>query len=151
MAASDNNAQDIRFLGRGWAFPPAFDPRTRGALMVSQVDDVEESLRILFSTNPGERVMQPGYGCGLQRMVFEHLNESTLTELRSLIEKAVLFFEMRITLESIAFDTDEAMEGLLRIHLRYTIRTTNTRHNMVYPLYLDEGRGSRAGLEGAAA
>ena len=64
---------------------------------------------------------------------------------------AVLFFEMRITLEALTFDDSDAMEGLLRIHLRYTIRTTNTRHNMVYPLYLDEGRGSRAGLEGAAA
>jgi phage baseplate assembly protein W len=144
VAHDERSSSDIRFLGRGWAFPPAFDPRTRGALMVSQVEDVEESLRILFSTNPGERVMQPGYGCGLQRMVFENLNESALTELRSLIEKAVLFFEMRITLESVSFDSDDAMEGLLRIHLRYTIRTTNTRHNLVYPLYLQEGRGSRA-------
>ena len=130
---------DKRFLGTGWAFPPAFDARTLQAVMVSEEQDVEESLRILLSTKPGERVMHPNYGCGLQRMVFENVDQSTLTEIRSLVEKAVLFFEVRITLNRIDFDTDELYDGVLRIRLDYTIRTTNTRHNMVYPLYLQEG------------
>ena len=134
---------DNRFLGTGWAFPPAFDLAGRAALMVTQVQDVHESLHILMSTVPGERVMQPGYGCGLQRLVFETLNESTLTEMRSLIEKAVLFFEVRVALDSVDFDTVDTLEGVLRIKLDYTIRSTNTRHNMVYPLYLHEGQGAR--------
>lgn len=131
------------FLGQGWAFPPAFDPRDRGALLVSQVQDIEESLRILIGTAPGERVMQPGYGCGLHRLVFETLDESTLTEMRSLIEKAVTFFELRIDLERVDFELDETLQGVLRIRLAYRIRTTNSRHNLVYPLYLQEGRGAR--------
>lgn len=132
---------DARFLGTGWAFPPAFDARGKAALMVSQEEDIEESLRILLSTVPGERVMQPTYGCGLHRMVFESINESTLTEIRSLVEKAVLFFEVRITLEHLEIDTAELMDGVLYLRLDYTIRTTNTRHNMVYPLYLQEASG----------
>ena len=135
---------DNRFLGTGWAFLPAFDRAGRAALMVTQVQDVYESLHILMSTVPGERVMQPGYGCGLQRLVFETLNESTLTEMRSLIEKAVLFFEVRVSLDGVDFDTVDTLEGVLRIKLDYTIRSTNTRHNMVYPLYLHEGQGARA-------
>jgi uncharacterized protein len=131
------------FLGQGWAFPPAFDPRDRSALMVSQVQDVEDSLRILLGTAPGERVMQPGYGCGLHRLVFESINESTLTEMRSLIEKAVTFFEVRITLDEVTFELEDTLQGVLRIRLAFTIRTTNSRHNLVYPLYLQEGRGVR--------
>jgi uncharacterized protein len=127
------------FLGTGWAFPPAFDARTGGALMVSQVDDVRESLRILFGTTPGERVMRPSYGCHLKRLVFEPLNESTLTEMRNEIERAVLFFEARITLDSVDFDLEEAHAGVLRVRLEYTVRTTNARHNLVFPLYLNEG------------
>jgi phage baseplate assembly protein W len=130
---------DKQFLGTGWAFPPAFDWRTREAITVSQEQDVEESLRILLSTVPGERVMQPTYGCGLQRMVFEVVNESTLTELRSIVEKAVLFFEVRITLEQLDIDNSQLHDGVLRLRLDYTIRSSNTRHNMVYPLYLNEG------------
>ena len=40
-------------------------------VMVSDTVDIAESLRILLSTYPGERVMLPTYGCGLRRMVFE--------------------------------------------------------------------------------
>lgn len=139
----DGQAMESHFLGRGWAFPPSFDTRHHAAVMVSDVQDVQESLRILLATAPGERVMQPGYGCGIQRLVFERLDESTLTELRSLIEKAVLFFEPRVTLDAVAFEAVEPLEGRLRLRLDYTIRSTNARHNLVYPLYLDEGRGAR--------
>lgn len=125
------------FLGRGWQFPLRFDPRNRQVGMVADVEDIEESLRILFGTNPGERVMQPAYGCGLRRAVFESINESTLTELRELIRRAILFFEPRILLERI--DTEvEPLEGRIDLKLDYTVRTTNTRHNLVYPLYLDQ-------------
>lgn len=143
MAAKTNAELDVHFLGHGWAFPPAFDPRGRAVRMVSQVQDVEESLRLLMSTAPGERVMQPNYGCGLHKLVFEVINESTLTEMRSLIEKAVIFFEPRVTLEAVDFEFDEPLQGTLLIHLNYTVRSTNSRHNMVYPLYLQEGRGAR--------
>ncbi|NKI96530.1 GPW/gp25 family protein [Rhizobacter sp. SG703] len=130
---------DKRFLGTGWAFPPAFDGRTLHAVTVSEDQDVRESLRILLSTAPGERVMHPTYGCGLRRMVFENITESTLTEIRSLVEKAVLFFELRVTLDRIDIDTSDLYDGLLRLQLDYTIRSTNARGNMVYPLYLRDG------------
>lgn len=136
---------DQRFLGTGWAFPPAFDARDRQALKVSHAQDVVESLRILFSTVPGERIMHPSYGCGLKRLVFEHVTESTLTELRSLIEKAVLFFEARITLNAVQIDTEGLPEGVLRLRLDYTLRQTNSRYNLVYPLYLQEASGPVVG------
>ena len=142
---------DTQFLGTGWAFPPAFDPRTREAVMVTQQQDVEESLRILLSTSPGERVMHPTYGCGLQRMVFENMDESRLTEIRSLVERAVLFFEPRVILQEVRVNTDELFEGILRLRLDYSIRTTNTRHNLVYPLYLAEGTRRTVGAGAVTA
>jgi phage baseplate assembly protein W len=135
---------DTRFLGTGWAFPPSFDWRSKEAVMVSQVEDIEQSLHILLSTVPGERVMQPTYGCGIKRMVFENINESTITEIKDVIAKAVLFFEVRITLHEIDVDlSDFNLEGVVRLKLDYTVRTTNTRTNMVYPLYLREGTNLR--------
>jgi phage baseplate assembly protein W len=50
---------DTTFLGTGWSFPPQFDLRHRGAVTVSEEEDIEQSLVILLSTHPGERVMQP--------------------------------------------------------------------------------------------
>jgi uncharacterized protein len=145
-----------RFLGTGWSFPPAFERRVHagagldaalgiGAVLVSAEPDIEQSLRILLATNPGERVMQPAYGCGIKRMVFEQLNDSLLTEMRHLIEKAILFFEPRITVNEIAIDAGNWVDGELRIHIDYTVRSTNSRNNMVYPIYFREGTGLGGG------
>jgi phage baseplate assembly protein W len=130
---------DRGFLGTGWAFPPVFDSRTKQASMVSEAQDIAQSLHILLGTKPGERVMQPTFGCGLDRMVFELIDESTITEIRDIIEKAVLFFEPRITLDAVEVDTGRLFEGVLLLNLAYTVRSTNTRSNLVYPLYLREG------------
>ena len=129
------------FLGVGWSFPPAFHKHgdTLEIKMVTEEVDIGESLRILLSTRPGERVMQPDYGCGLHTMVFESLDESTVTELKDIIERAVLFYEPRITLEGVDVNAEDELEGRLKIQLNYTVRKTNTRSNIVYPFYYLEG------------
>jgi len=86
-----------------------------------------------------ERVMRPEFGCGLRSMVFDIINETTLTQLRDTIQRAVLFYEPRIDLEGVYVDHSEAEEGRLLITLVYRIRATNSRSNMVYPFYYLEG------------
>ena len=134
---------DKPFLGKGWGFPVEFDPVSKAVRRVSDEADIEESLGILFSTRPGERVMQPTYGCALHALVFEVVNERTLSEIREAIERAILFFEPRIRLERTVVDTGDVYEGLLRIRVHYVIRSTNTRSNVVYPFYFREGTGVR--------
>lgn len=135
---------DRAFLGTGWGFPPEFHQRFRSVKMVSGDDDIHESLRILLATSPGERVLQPTYGCGLHTIMFEHVSEGVKTEIKDLIERAILFFEPRITLNRIEIDEAHMYDGLLTIFLEYTIRMTNTRSNMVYPFYFIEGTNIRS-------
>lgn len=127
------------FLGRGWSFPPTFDHETGELVLVDEDDDIKQSLYILFTTIPGERIMRPRYGCNLFSQVFNQINTTTETYIRGLIADAILYFEPRITLEDIQFDSADAVDGLLYIELTYTIRKTNTRTNMVYPFYIKEG------------
>lgn len=136
---------DKQFLGTGWSFPPRFNKGNNGVAvsMVSDDDDIRESLRILLGTSPGERVMYPEYGCGLKKMVFEKVDESSVTALRDTISRAILFFEPRITLEGIDVDTSQLFDGYLLLTLDYIIRTTNSRSNIVYPFYLNEGSNVR--------
>jgi len=82
--------------------------------------------------------MLPTYGCALRRAVFDTLSESTVTELKEMIRKAILFFEPRILVERIDTALMDPLEGRLDIQIDYIVRTTNTRHNLVYPLYLDQ-------------
>jgi len=140
-------SSDRAFLGVGWAFPPAFTAIGKGAQMVSKEEDVRQALTILLGTVPGERVMHPTYGCGLKALVFEGIDEGTVAEIGNLVERAVLFHEPRITLETVDVRVIDELEGHIEIHLVYTIRGTNTRSNMVYPFYLLEGTSLRSGHE----
>ena len=134
---------DRSFLGRGWGFPPRFDRISGSVEMVSANLDIRESLLILFSTIPGERVMLPEFGCDLHAYVFAGADNTTLAHIKSLIGDAVLFFEPRIKLEDIQLDTERMPEGELQIILDYTVLTTNSRSNMVIPYYLTEGTNVR--------
>lgn len=134
---------DSAFLGRGWGFPPQFY-KTRDGIQVrmsEKEDDIRESLRILFTTQRGERLLDANYGCDLHKLQFESLTESIKTRIIGLISKAVLLYEPRITLQAVevSMNTDDALRGCLTIHLDYTIRSTNSRSNMVYPFYFLEG------------
>ena len=130
--------------GTGWSFPPNFDWRSNSVSMVSEDEDIKQSLEILMSTSPGERVMNPSYGCGLKLLTFENISESTLTEIKDIIDRAVLFFEPRIRVNSIDVDVESIYDGWITIYLYYTIRRTNTRSNIVYPFYFREGEGPSA-------
>lgn len=126
------------FIGRGWSFPPTFDKDTNSTEMLSDENDINSSLEILFSTSIGERIMQPRYGSNLKDHLFDPIDTSLKAYIRELIETAILYFEPRIKLGNIKLDTKEE-EGLIEITIEYTIRSTNSRYNFVYPFYLNEG------------
>lgn len=131
------------FLGIGWKFPPTFNKATKSVEMVSEDQDIRESLLILLSTRPGERIMLPEYGCDTQALVFDAVDATNISIMKRMIERAVLYFEPRITLDQIDVHIVDQINGLLNIHLNYTIRKTNTRSNMVYPYYIIEGTDVR--------
>jgi len=135
--------QKKTFLGVGWKFPPSFDRSTGSIILVSEEEDIKESLYILLSTKPGERIMLPEYGCDLHKMVFESVDATLITQMQSLIKNAILNFEPRIILENIDIRQDDNTDGLLLINVSYKVRKTNKRSNMVYPYYILEGNDAR--------
>ena len=129
----------IPFLGTGWSFPPEFKINQKEIKMISDEEDIESSLYILLSTRLGERVMLPEYGCNLDELLFEGLNRTLITYVTDLIETAILYHEPRIEVISIDISETDPLEGKLIIEIDYRIRVTNTRRNMVFPFYKEEG------------
>ncbi len=127
------------FLGTGWGFPPEFNRTTKAVKMLEDEADIKSSLEILLSTRLGERIMVPGYGCNLDELMFKPLNLTLKTFVVDLIKTAILYHEPRIDVNKINIDPTNELEGVLLINLDYTIRTTNSRKNMVYPFYKVEG------------
>ena len=124
--------EKLSFLGTGWSFPPAFDKKMQGVEMVSDREDIEQSMEILLGTRPGERVMQPDYGCNLDRLVFEPLDASLKSYMTDVIKTAILYHEPRINVDNLEIEESMPEEGQVRIHVEYTVRTTNSRYNYVY-------------------
>jgi len=130
-------ADGAQFLGRGWAFPVSFDNQGRGVAMAEAEEDIRQSLNILLSTGLGERVLRPAFGWRRESLMFEPLSTSFAAFLAREIENAILFFEPRITLNRVDFEAAEDQAGLILIRIDYTVRTTNSRTNLVFPFYLD--------------
>lgn len=127
------------FLGTGWSFPPSFDKTNEFVRMSSDEKDIMESLQVLLSTRPNERIMLPEYGCNLEALLFESINLTLTTQITEIIRTAILYYEPRIDLENVTLDQEHILDGRIDIILDYRIRTTNSRRNMVYPFYRIEG------------
>ena len=127
------------FLGVGWAFPIQADPATDDVALAVYEEDIRQAIRLILETDPGERVMRPDFGAGLQALVFEPMNTTTLALARHRVEQALVTWEPRIDSLTIQVAT-EPPRGRLMIEISYRVRLTNTFYNLVYPFYLREGR-----------
>lgn len=128
---------DNSFLGTGWSFPPSFSAGGAEVAVVSDAEDVHQSLQVLLATRRGERPMQETFGCNLDALLFEEMDQGLVTRVTGLISDAVLEHEPRVELSAVDV-SPSAEAGVLRIRIDYSIRGTNSRYNMVFPFYLNE-------------
>ncbi len=127
------------FLGIGWSFPPEFNRDAAAVKMISDEEDIQSSLEILLTTRLGERIMVPQYGCNLDELLFENLSRTLITYVSELIKSAILYHEPRIDVNRIDISESDVLQGELFIKVEYTVRATNSRNNVVFPFYLEEG------------
>lgn len=62
---------------------------------------IEASLVSILFTNPGERLMRPNFGCGLNRLIFDPNDSALISSAREIITSAIAQYEPRVTLASL--------------------------------------------------
>jgi len=92
--------ETVRALGQGLEFPPGLDADGRWAWS-SAAENIRQSIRIILSTEPGERLMLPEFGGGLKRHLFRPNVASTHRLIQEAIVVALGRWERRIRLESV--------------------------------------------------
>ena len=127
------------FLGTGWSFPPTFDKRTGGVRMVSDGQDIRQSLLIYLSTQRGERIMRLKYGSIVSEHLFDAALQENLSHLCERIRNDIRVYEPRIVVLSVEANTERIRDGVVLFLIDYEIQSTNIRDNIVYPFYLTEG------------
>ena len=125
-------------LGKGWRFPVGTD-LGGGIALSGHEKSVEESIRIILRTTPGERVMNPEFGCKINEILFSPNSPKTISLAVHYIEEALVRWEPRIILKSVTGTPDQDNHNLININIDYEIRSVNTFFNMVYPFYLERG------------
>jgi uncharacterized protein len=126
------------FLGRGWSFPPAFSKAEKEVQMLEAEADIRSSIELILSTETGERVLLPAFGWKRNGWLFESLSTTSATVMQKEIETALLVYEPRIDLNEVRLLPAAKEEGKVNILVDYTVRSTNTRYNLVFPFYLTE-------------
>jgi phage baseplate assembly protein W len=129
-----------QFIGRGWAFPLRTDA-TGGIAMVSREREIEEAIRLILGTSPGERPMRPEFGCRIHDFVFASADGSTASLVAAEVQRALGRWEPRIDVVDVAVSFDATDAGVLYLDIRYEVRATNDRRNLVFPFYMIPGEG----------
>jgi phage baseplate assembly protein W len=125
------------FLGTGWKFPLQVTPR--GAIaMSSEEQRIEESILLVLSTAPGERLMLPDFGCGIHDLVFAPNDTGTVSKVVDLVRRSLTKYEPRIDVLDINAETSSEQPNLLLIRVDYRIRDNNSIKNLVYPFFITE-------------
>jgi Bacteriophage baseplate protein W len=126
------------FIGRGWAFPLRTDA-TGGIALVSREREIEEAIRLVLGTSPGERPMRPEFGCRIHEYVFASADGSTASAIGAEVRRALRRWEPRIDVEDVTVTFDARDSTVMYIDIRYAVRQTNDRRNLVFPFYLIPG------------
>ena len=122
-------------IGRGWSFPPRLDHRGRIST-VGSVEEIEQAIRIIITTVPGQRVMRPEFGCRLHELVFAPNDAQTAGLAERFVREALGRWEPRINIDEVTAGPDPDYPSRLLITTRYTIRATHNSRSLVYPFYL---------------
>ena len=125
--------QDI--VGSGWAFPPSIDAQG-GLALTNELSELEQSIIIILTTSPGQRVMRPTFGCRLQELVFAPNNNQTAARAVRFVEDALRMWEPRINVVEVEAGPDPDDAASLLINVEYEIKATHDRRSLVHPFYL---------------
>ena len=81
------------------------------ALHKDLIGVVKQNFKNLVLTAPGERIMDPNFGVGMRRFLFEQNNAPTHASIRARIRRQVAEYMPFLDITDISFSTDLDGEG----------------------------------------
>jgi hypothetical protein len=104
--------------------------------MVGGREAVRQSILLLLSTRPGERVMRPTYGCNLHRLVFSPNDDTTAGLALHYVRRALTRWEPRIEIIHLDAGRNIRLPNVLDIYLEYRIRALQSTDALLFSLSL---------------
>ena len=130
----NGNIRNKEFLGQGLSFPFQLTP-TRRLKLVSGEADIQQAIKIILGTVPGERWLRPEFGCRIYELVFAPNDAATEGLIIYYVKEALARWEPRIEVQDITVQADGS-GGCLQVEIYYLIKATHDQRSIVYPFYL---------------
>lgn len=109
------------------SFPLQIDREDSDYILVDTIPElVRQNLKNLILTSPGERIMDPEFGVGIKRFLFENKTVATTNTIRSALTVQINKYMPFVSIVSIEFADDEQEPNLLGIAITYFITPTST-------------------------
>ncbi len=88
---------------------------------------IKQNFKMLLLTHPGERVMEPEFGVGLKKYLFENFNESVFSKIeRDILNQTRIYIPV-IQIKEISFGASDPDSNKLGIRIEYAIPNLNIR------------------------
>jgi phage baseplate assembly protein W len=111
---------------------------TGGIDMIDEQASVRQSILLLLSTIPGERVMRPDYGCELHRLVFSPNDNTTSGLAIHYVRQALDRWEPRAQVIHLDAGPNPDNPERLDILLEYRLRRTQNINELAFSINLAE-------------
>ena len=107
----------------GWPLLPL--PDAAGQLLWPDLArSVRDAIRTILSTRPGEQLMRPEYGAGLDRLLQHPNTLATRRQLRDLVQGALARWERRILLDGVEVWEVDGEPSHVRVEIAYRLART---------------------------
>ena len=126
----------VDIYGQGLSFPPRVGADGRLAWSGDE-ENVRESIRVILLTEPGERSMRSGFGCGLRRFLFEPNTPTTRALIRERIVRAISDWEPRVRLDAVEVEADPNEPRTVQVQISFRLVATNAMGRLGMSLQLE--------------
>jgi len=107
----------------GWPFLPV--PQSGVLAYPTLEQSVRDSIRVILMTRPGEQLMRPRYGAGLQNFLDEGNTVALRAQIQTTIMQSLQSYENRITVDAVYVDPVAGSPGQVQVQIYYRLLRTN--------------------------
>ncbi|MBO3705663.1 MAG: GPW/gp25 family protein [Candidatus Accumulibacter sp.] len=100
---------------------------------------VRQSIRVILSTRPGEQLMRPEFGAGLDRLLHAPNNLATRRQIRDWVMDSLGRWERRILLDRVEVLEVPLQPSDLRLEIAYRLARSGTPGALAVTVRLEEG------------
>lgn len=120
----------------GWPLLPL--PDAQGQLHYPTLEvSVRQLIQVILRTRPGEQLMRPDFGAGLENFLHQPNTLTTRRRIKDVIVAALERWEPRIAVDRIEVGEVPEQPAAIRIELAYRLRRTGVSQHMGITMELE--------------